>query len=650
MALSLPFAAATLDVACYGLQPPSIPNVEVLRITSSAVQNFTYTPVTGLTGEPITGNTGDPAQLAFCNVSIVLTHPGDNDTVFVSVWLPPKGSWNHRYTATGGGGLGAGYDFNMVSPLAAGFATSATDAGLTLNNTVMADTGLWGLKEDGTVNEALFKNLGYRSIHDMAVASKDVIEQFYGVAAKYSYWAGCSQGGRQGYAAASKYPTDFDGILATAPGLGFGHVGIAAFWPVVVMYNEGEYVPSCIFDIYGKALLEFCDPLDGLADGLISDYSLLMSCPRAFNASTLIGRNVACPEAGNVTVTVTVTERHATIVTKILNGPTHHGKQYWFGTVPGATFSGVADTVFDNATGKWLPKPFVPAAGWLRNIIAPQMGIEVVPEDQYQAASIFTLTYDQYFAAFNKSLALAAPYLGDSYLDFRSFQNSGGKLLTWVGLADQFVHPAHLFHFHASVAKTLLPGNSSVINDFYRIFTAPGVGHCAGGVGPQPVNPMGALMEWVEQGKAPDTLMAKGNNTFVREIVRDLCLYPKKSIYNHGELVQYGSFGCQEPQGQTTKNGARDIGENGDKESGAVSLEVLGGWARTWMTFSYLFHLVLGVFIATVLLGAWGEEAESDEDEDDETEDDCDDEDHEDQDEHDEDEESTDDGATVRVG
>ncbi|KAL4733642.1 Tannase/feruloyl esterase [Aspergillus similis] len=527
MGLSL-HSAATSDAACYGLQPPSIPAARVLWITSSTVQNFTYPPITGLTGEPIAEATGESPPLTFCNVSMALTHPGDNDTVFVSVWLPPQDSWNRRYTATGGGGLGAGYEFNMVSPLAAGFAASATDAGLTLNNTIMADSGLWGLKEDGTVNEALFKNLGYRSIHDMAVASKDVIKQFYGIGPKYSYWAGCSQGGRQGYAAAAKYPTDFDGILAAAPGLGFGHVGLAALWPVVVMYNEGEYVPSCIFDQYEAALLESCDPDDGLVDGLISDYDLLMSCPRSFDASTLIGQSVTCHEAGNATLTIS--ERHALI--------------YWFGAVPGATFSGIANTVFDNATGRWLPKPFAPAAGWLANIIAPQIAIEVEPERRDRDTGILTLTYSQYFAAFNKSLALSSPFLGDSYLDFHSFQKSNGKLLTWVGLADQFVHPAHLFDFHASVTKTISPGNSSVINDFYRIFTAPGVGHCAGGVGPQPVNPMGALMEWVEQGKAPDTLMAKADSSIAREIVRDLCLYPKKSIYKHGKLAQHDGFGC----------------------------------------------------------------------------------------------------------
>ncbi|CBF78847.1 hypothetical protein AN7213.2 [Aspergillus nidulans FGSC A4] len=549
MALYL-HTAASSGAACDGLQAPSIPDARVLWITSNTVQNFTYPPVTGLTGEPIAGATGDSSPLTFCNVSMVLTHPGDNDTVLVSVWLPPHDTWNTRYTATGGGGLGAGYDFNMISPLAAGFAASATDAGLTLNNTIMADTGLWGLKEDGTVNEPLFKNLGYRSIHDMAVASKDVIKQFYGVEPKYSYWAGCSQGGRQGYAAAAKYPTDFDGILAVAPGLGFGHVGLAAFWPVVVMYNEGEYVPSCIFDKFEAALLESCDPDDGLVDGLITDYDLLISCPRSFNTSALIGQTVTCREAGNTNFTIT--ERQAII--------------YWFGTVPGATFSGIAETVFDNATGRWLPKPFAPAAGWLTNIIAPQMGIEAKLQHLYRDTGILTLTYNQYFVAFNISLALSSPFLSDSYLNFRSFQKSGGKLLTWVGLADQFVHPAHLFDFHASVTKTISPGNSSNIEDFYRIFTAPGVRHCAGGLGPQPVSPMGALIEWVEQGKAPDTLSAKADSSTAREIVRDLCLYPKKSVYKHGELAQHDGFECQEPEGRLQRPN-EDEDEDDDYES-----------------------------------------------------------------------------------
>ncbi|KAL4903075.1 Tannase/feruloyl esterase [Aspergillus multicolor] len=473
---------------------------------------------------------------------MALIHPGDDDTVLVSVWLPPKENWNKCYAATGGGGLGADYDFNMISPLTAGFATSFTDAGLTLNNTISANTGLWGLKEEGTVNEALFENLGYRSVHDMAVASKDIINQYYGTDADYSYWTGCSQGGRQGYAAAAKFSTDFDGILAASPARSFDHVGMSTFWPVVVMQNEGEFVPSCVFREFEKAIVKHCDPRDGLADGLISDYDLLMSCSSSFSPSSLVGKKVACPEAGNTTITIT--PRHANIVKKILRGPSFDEVQYWFGLAPGASFSGTADTVFDKRTHKWIPQPFAPAFGWLKNIIAPQMAPKIQPRNALRVLTdLPTLSYAQYLEAFKASLNISSPYLGDGFLDLAPFHAAGGKLLSWVGLADQFIHPMHVLDFHRSVEATLEDDDETIdINSFYRLFTASGVGHCGGGVGATPANALGALVEWVEHGNAPETLAVKVTNSTERPIDHELCLYPRKKVPFNGTLT------CRDPR------------------------------------------------------------------------------------------------------
>ncbi|RDW79104.1 uncharacterized protein DSM5745_05956 [Aspergillus mulundensis] len=562
MALALAHANIANSIPCYGLQAPSIPDAEVLWLKSTPVYDFVYPPVVDLTGGLIAGTAAGSPPLDFCNVSMALTHPGDNDTVFVSVWLPPKEKWNNRYIATGGGGLGAGYEFNMVSPLAAGFATSFTDAGLTLNNTIAPDTGLWGLKEDGTLNEALFENLGYRSTHDMAVASKDIIKQYYRADANYSYWSGCSQGGRQGYAAAAKYPTDFDGILAASPALGFDHVGMSTFWPMVVMQNEGEYVPSCVFRAFEKAIVKHCDPRDGLVDGLISDYDALMSCSSSFSPSSLAGKKVACPETGNNTITIS--PRQANIVRKILRGPSYAGKQYWFGLAPGASFSGTADTVFDNRTRTWLPKPFAPAAGWLKNIIAPQLHLNnghkahrpftntstapVTNTTTTTSPDVPTLSYIQYLAAFNASLNFSSPYLSDAYLDLAPFQAAGGKLLSWVGLSDQFIHPMHVLDFHrrlkaqTHVSQSHNKTNTADINSFYRLFTAPGVGHCGGGSGSPPANALGALVEWVERGNAPETLAAEVTDSSGRPVNRDLCLFPKKMVSVNGVLA------CREPR------------------------------------------------------------------------------------------------------
>ncbi|KAL4921488.1 Tannase/feruloyl esterase [Aspergillus aurantiobrunneus] len=530
----------SLAMSCSGLQAPHIPEAEVLWITSNPVQNFEYPAVVDVSGQTPPSLAGDIPPLTFCNVSIALAHPGENDTSFISVWLPPTEQWNHRYTATGGGGIAAGYDFNMVSPLASGFAASSTDGGLTLNHTVNPQTGLWGVNDDGSLDEGRLTNLGWRSIHDMSLASKDLIRQFYDQDPNYSYWAGCSQGGRQGYAAAAKYPHDFDGILAIAPALGIEYVGPAAFWPVVVMHNEGEFVPSCVLEKFQAALVDTCDPLDGATDGLISDYDLLTTCSGSFNASALIGQSVSCPQTGTNS-SITITPRHAKIVTKILDGPRDaSGTQYWFGTAPGANFSGVAGTVYEN--GRWIPKPFAPAAGWLKNVVSPLT----------RAADITAMSYDEYFAAFNKSVELASPFLGEEYLGLEAFRTAGGKLLTWVGLADQYIPPSHALQFHDRVSGEI--GGDSGVDDFYRLFTAPGVGHCAGGNGPQPLGAMAALVQWVENGIAPRVLHAKGEDEVGREMERELCLYPKKLVYRQGDVTRMASFGCEEPERRNAKS------------------------------------------------------------------------------------------------
>ncbi|KAL4939368.1 Tannase/feruloyl esterase [Aspergillus oleicola] len=365
-----------------------------------------------------------------------------NDTSYITIWLPPKKSWNGRYAATGGGGLAAGVEYNMISPLSSGFATSSTDGGLTLNHTIQPNSALWGLNPDGSLDETLPTDLGWRSTADTALASKSIISQFYGEEEKYAYFIGCSQGERQGYAAAAKYPTLFDGILAAAPAVAMEYVGPAEFWPVVVMANEGEVVPSCVFEKYQAALLEMCDPLDGLADGMISDYTLLNSCSGRFNTSSLIGEEVTCAEANDTSITIT--DRHSTIVSNILGGPIDPstGQKYWFGATPGANFSGVADTLYNPNTGPWTPKPSPPAAGWLQNCYCAKLSGEIVAaaassqKSKREALSITKLTYKEFFVSFNKSISLGGPYLGDSYLDLTPFSENSGKLLSWVGLAE----------------------------------------------------------------------------------------------------------------------------------------------------------------------------------------------------------------------
>ncbi|KIX08467.1 uncharacterized protein Z518_03123 [Rhinocladiella mackenziei CBS 650.93] len=522
---------------CASLIPPIVPGAAVVNMSAAEVHSFNYPAVPLFSPTEIT-------DLSFCNVTVALTHPIANDTVYVTVWLPLTG-WNGRYQATGGGGLAAGIGEPMlVGPVAAGLAASSTEGGLTLNHTVNPQLGEWALKQDGSANEDLMLNLAWRSIHDMAIVSKDIIKQFYGVKPSYSYWHGCSQGGRQGYAAAAKYPYDFDGILAIAPALSIAHFAPADVWAPVVMRNSDEVPPFCVFEAYHKAIIAECDPLDGVADGLISDYEILETCPfdpvslvgteilceegcMEFDPLTLVGKRVACRHTTNLTITTV----HADIVSKILQGPrTDDGKQLWWGLAPGASFFATAHTILTE-DGARIPQPFVAGENWVKYLAMRNASYDMTK-----------MTYPEYFKAFDESVSRLDPLWGDEQYDLTEFRHRGGKLLTWFGLADEYIPPPGMFRFREKVEEKF--GGPKAVDEFYRLFLAPGVGHCFGGVGPMPTDPFEALISWVERDKAPDVLPAATTMHNV-EVQRDLCRYPKKLVYKGGDVNVKDSFVCE---------------------------------------------------------------------------------------------------------
>jgi pimeloyl-ACP methyl ester carboxylesterase len=413
-----------------------------------------------------------------------------------------------------------------------------------LNNTVDPQDGTWALKADGSPNEGLLLNLAWRSIHDAAVVSKDLIKQFYGKEAAYSYYRGCSQGGRQGYAAAAKYPDDFDGILAVAPAIDSVAFVPADFWPPVVMQNS-EVPPLCVFLAYQKAIIAKCDPLDGVEDGLISDYDLLESCP--FDPASLIGMKISCddgtlvydPKTRGETLVpsreswdLTITSSQADIVTKLLEGPRKpDGQPLWFGIPLGASFSGMALTVLTDE-GIRIPQPFLPAVSWIKYF--------ALRNANYNTSK---MTYTDFYGAFEQSITRLSPIWGNQQLDLTHFKQSGGKLLTWFGLADQLIPPSGMLRYRESVQEKF--GGAEKVDEFYRLFLAPGVGHCGGGYGPVPVDPLEALVSWVEHEKAPEVLPATTIRSDGVRVSRYLCRYPQKLAYQQGDVNQASSFLCQ---------------------------------------------------------------------------------------------------------
>jgi hypothetical protein len=196
---------------------------------------------------------------AYCQVTVTLTHPGANDHVTVQVDLPERG-WTGRLQAIGGSAYTAG-DFGapMVGAVHDGYVAVTTDAGVPLT---YVDTS-WGLTAPGKVNTPLLTDFATRSVHEEAVLGKSVTQTFYHRMASYSYWNGCSTGGRQGYAEAQDYPADFNGILADSPAIDWTQFEVATLWPQTVMYSLHDFPTNCEFAAFQHAAIAACDGNDG---------------------------------------------------------------------------------------------------------------------------------------------------------------------------------------------------------------------------------------------------------------------------------------------------------------------------------------------------------------------------------------------------
>jgi feruloyl esterase len=301
----------------------------------------------------------DTTNLNFCNVSITYTHPGENDAVNVEVWLPTD-KWNGRIQASGGDGWGAGLtplSFGvMAGAIAEGYATLSTDAGLQTTNNPSVDVNAWALVSPGNVNLYLLQNLATVSLNDAAIIGKSVVRSFYGQPAKYSYFTGCSQGGRQGYALAQRYPDAYDGIAASAPAISWGELITAMYGPAFFMNQLGQAPHQCELNAITAAAIAACDDDDGVVDGVISDPE---KC--AFDAKTLVGTTINCTDTGTGKIEISaVAADVAQVVWNGLKKP-DNTSSYWFGLNKEAPFFGLANTTC-TANGTCTAVPFVVAS------------------------------------------------------------------------------------------------------------------------------------------------------------------------------------------------------------------------------------------------------------------------------------------------
>jgi hypothetical protein len=226
------FKAITGQETCFSstFQDISLFGGQVLHITTASHTNLSFSAPAEQNHYP-----KNVTDLSACEVTITYTHPGYNDTIHTSVWLPSPSTWTGRLLGAGGGGWSAGPETNTTLPWVAseGFVAVSTDGGH------RGQDISWSLVSPGNVNWVLLQDLASISLDDAATLGKAVAKAYYGRAPSYSYWNGCSQGGRQGYMMAQRYPEQYDGILATAPAIYWNELMMQLFWPQVVMNEHG---------------------------------------------------------------------------------------------------------------------------------------------------------------------------------------------------------------------------------------------------------------------------------------------------------------------------------------------------------------------------------------------------------------------------
>ncbi|KAI7181875.1 hypothetical protein D0869_11918 [Hortaea werneckii] len=463
-----------------------------------------------------------------CQVTISLIHPGAGDVVKNYYALPLI--WNERFQGVGGGGFAAGDLQDLPGQAALGYACGATDAGHNTTSAASGNASEWALRSPGVVNQELLLNFARRSLHDMTVMGKAVTEAFYGKSIQKSYWSGCSTGGRQGLAFAQYYPEDYDGILATAPAIQWNDFLPAELWPYVVQNVEGYTVSACEFEVALTAAIDACDGLDGVHDGVISAPGICN-----FKASSIAGKQHSCSH-NNATAEFSKTA--AKIIDMIWEGPiSSEGERLWFGLTKGTNFSGLSPEAEDGAEG---PQPFEITASWAKNFLAKNLGYDLT-----------NLDYDNFPNVRTESKLQYDSIIGTASPDLRRFRDYGGKMITWHGLADQLIFPQGSIYYYNRV-KDVIPD----VQGFYRQFYAPGVGHCRGGIGPIPVDPLLTLRAWVENGTAPEILPAASVyelNGDVSAVVdggiarrQNLCAYPEVSEYKGaGDPASADSYRCK---------------------------------------------------------------------------------------------------------
>jgi feruloyl esterase len=453
-------------------------------------------PGVSITLASVTNSAQDISGLPpFCRVAAILKPTSDSE-IGIEVWLPVAG-WNGKFLAVGSGGWGGSIDYAaLAKALRSGYATSATDDG----HTGSSARFIMGHPEK-------FVDFAYRAEHLMTLEAKSLIKAFYGRDARYSYWDGCSGGGREGLLQAARYPDEFDGIIAGDPA-NIRRNAWALWLANETFKDPAAYIPPSKYPMIHRAVLDACDASDGLKDGLIQNPEI---CHIDFKV-------LAC-KAGDAPDCLT--PRQVQSAETIISPPV-------------------------DAKGNTLFERLEPGTElrWARLAGGPQPAELFL--DQFRYVVYHDPNWDWRTFDLDRDAAKANAIDKDvDELDpnLAAFAKRGGKLLLYHGWADQQVAPGSTVDFYKQAVDQ--SGDPAGASNWIRLFMVPGMGHCSGGEGPDTFDKMTVIEQWVEQGKAPDKIVATHQTEGKADRTRPLCPYPQIARYKgSGSVDEASNFSC----------------------------------------------------------------------------------------------------------
>jgi feruloyl esterase len=432
-----------------------------------------------------------PLIPAHCQVQLVLK-PSSDSLINMEMWLPPADRWNGKFMGVGNGGFAGsiqGLNNEMPQALRLGYATAGTDTGH------QEQGGAWAIGHPEKMID-----FGYRATHEMTLKAKQIVKAFYDRSAQYSYFKGCSTGGRMALMEAQRYPDDYDGIIAGSLANRHIHMWTAGIARSVDLSRTPERaITAEQAALVNNLVTNSCDTLK---EGFLNN-------PRAcsVNFSTL-----KC-QAGKADNSC-LTEAQLKTVETFYGGVKNSKGEL--------IFSGQA----------------------LGNPIAAQR----IPTEPPGTFDLVRIAYNDANADWQKFdldrdmkfLDQKIGYVDAVNPDLSKFKASGGKLLITHGWSDTGITPETSIWYYESVLSKM--GQNQ--GDWVRLFMAPGMGHCGGGPGVNTFDSIGTLEQWVEKGVAPATMLGTGAGG----LTRPLCPYPQYAEYKGtGDLKDGKNWACKAP-------------------------------------------------------------------------------------------------------